>query len=127
MAAFIDSDVLIDLLREKRDAVARVSAALAAGETLAMPAIVLFEVGNDESDKSTLEEITKRIAVAPFGLAEARKGSEIYLRLKAKGQPVGLGDVMIAATALASSGGNTATLLSNNRRDFGRIDGIRLA
>lgn len=57
----------------------------------------------------------------PAGAAETY--GEIRARLEAKGLPIGAMDLMIAAHAVHER----ATLVTRNRREFHRVEGLRVA
>jgi tRNA(fMet)-specific endonuclease VapC len=61
------------------------------------------------------------IEVLPFDEKAALEGARIRARLEKAGTPIGDLDSLIAATALALD----LTLVSNNLREFERVDGLR--
>jgi tRNA(fMet)-specific endonuclease VapC len=94
-----------------------------------VPTIVLFEleVGIAKSKsprkrKAQLRDFTSLITIVPFGYAEAKCAADIRVKLEMQGTPIGPYDVLIAASALAKNG----TLVTHNRREFERIDGLRI-
>jgi tRNA(fMet)-specific endonuclease VapC len=58
----------------------------------------------------------------PFDDHAARRYASIRADLEAQGTPIGPNDLMIAAIALA----NDLTLVTNNIREFGRIEDLRV-
>ena len=58
----------------------------------------------------------------PFDLAAARIYSRIWASLLQRGFTVGAHDLMIAATAISLD----YTVITSNRRDFEKIEGLRL-
>lgn len=72
--------------------------------------------------KLQLQEFTSLVAVIPFGINEARTAAIIRTHLEKAGTPIGPYDLLIAASALASS----ATLVTHNRKEFGRIHQLKL-
>jgi len=68
------------------------------------------------------QEIISRLTIIPFGKIEALVAGDILSALKKKGQPIGLEDVMIGATAIA----NRLTLVTGNTRHFSRIEGLKV-
>lgn len=69
-----------------------------------------------------VDALLDAIPVLPFGLPEARRHAELWADLRREGTMIGPHDLLIGATALAR-GDTLATL---NRREFGRVPGLRL-
>lgn len=61
------------------------------------------------------------LTVLPFDGRCAEHAAHIRVDLEAKGTPIGPHDILIAATALRYS----ATLITRNVREFGRVPGLR--
>ena len=96
---------------------------------LFVPTIVLFEleVGITKSTsprkrKSQLQEITSLVNVLPFGIAESKSAAQIRVKFEKQGLPIGLYDILIAATAMA----NNMILVTHNQKEFGRIEGLKI-
>lgn len=68
------------------------------------------------------EEILSRVQVIGFGQREALAAGDLLVHLKRAGKPVGLEDVMIAATARAYS----YTVVTRNVRHFNHLPGVRI-
>lgn len=121
----VDSDVLIDALRGREDAIARVDRALEAG-TLATTSVTAFELRSGTRTKRASEKVEALLAalpILPFDDAAAAKAAEVRLELEASGRPIGMGDYLIAGICLARS----ATLLTRNQNHFERVPGLELA
>jgi tRNA(fMet)-specific endonuclease VapC len=71
---------------------------------------------------ANLEELTSLIPVQPIPIEAAEFYGTIRAQLEADGRPIGGNDLWIAAHALASN----RVLVSNNTREFRRIDGLKL-
>lgn len=69
-----------------------------------------------------VEEVLARIPVSPVNLSVARIAARIDARLRAEGRALATADLLIAATALALE----FSLATEDRRDFGRVPGLRL-
>jgi tRNA(fMet)-specific endonuclease VapC len=67
-----------------------------------------------------VETILSGVPVLPFTLDIARVHSRLWADLLARGAPIGLHDMMIAATALAYS----HTVVTHNLREFRRVEGL---
>ena len=70
-----------------------------------------------------VEGLLQAIPVLPFGLAEARRHSELWADLTKDGGLIGPHDMLVGATALAYG----YTLATLNRREFARVSGLRFA
>ena len=64
--------------------------------------------------------ILSRIQILGFGYKEALKAGELLVTLYSSGQPLGIEDVMIAATALS----NGLIVVTANTKHFSRIPGL---
>ena len=117
-----DFDVLIDALRGRESARARIAEALAAG-TLATTAVTAFELRSGaDSDRvrAAVGQLLAPLEVLPFDQAAAGAAARVRRELEAEGQPIGMADCMIAGICLVRS----ATLLTRNRALFGRVSGL---
>jgi tRNA(fMet)-specific endonuclease VapC len=65
-------------------------------------------------------EVLSRVHVLPFGEREALRAGDLLADLEAAGQPIGIEDVLIGATALAGS----LTVATRNVRRFRRLPGL---
>jgi tRNA(fMet)-specific endonuclease VapC len=71
---------------------------------------------------ANLEELTSLIPVQPMPIEAAEFYGTIRAQLEANGRPIGGNDLWIAAHTLA----NNLVLVSNNTREFRRIEGLKL-
>jgi tRNA(fMet)-specific endonuclease VapC len=69
-----------------------------------------------------LENFLRPLTVVEFTSDDAHEYAAIRARLERAGTPIGPLDTLIGAQALARS----LILVSNNKREFGRITGLRL-
>jgi predicted nucleic acid-binding protein len=69
-----------------------------------------------------VDEILALITVVPLGSKEAQEAGDIYALLEAKGKPIGLADILIAATAKV----HNLTVVTRNVKHLERVDGIRV-
>ena len=65
-------------------------------------------------------EVLSRVRILPFGEEEALRAGDLLADLEAAGQPIGIEDVLIGATALAGS----LTVATRNVRHFRRLPGL---
>jgi tRNA(fMet)-specific endonuclease VapC len=123
----LDSDWIIDCLRRKREAMATVLELQSAG--LATSVICYAEVWEGvagsthrNQDEYLLEEFMSDVQILGVDIDVARVFGERRNVLRAQGNLIDNFDLLIAATALR----NDLTLVTRNRRDFERIEGLRL-
>jgi len=95
---------------------------------VAVPSVVLYELEfglrrSTQPDKrrGQLEQFIRSVTVLPFEEKAAGAAARIRLELERAGVPIGPVDTLIAGTAAAWG----ATLVTRNRREFGRIRGLR--
>lgn len=132
MSCAVDSNVCIAILRNKAPMVARrLADEFAAGRTVALPSIVLFELryGIERSprpdhNRRQLEALLKApFRHLPFEEEDAVIAARIRADLAAAGTPIGAYDMLIAAQALRTG----STLVTNNTGEFRRVQGLTLA
>lgn len=70
-----------------------------------------------------VEDFISRLDVLPYGIKAAAHYGEIRANLERKGTPIGVNDLHIAGHARSEG----LTLVSNNAREFERVDALRLA
>lgn len=126
----LDSDILIDYLREKQPAVSAIQALLQNGAVLQTTAFNYFEVF---FGAITFEENAQKIEKTQFfldsleilfpDLASFRKSAEIQLALRKKGKMIGPVDLFIAGIAVT----HQYVLHTKNIRHFSHVPGLRLA
>jgi tRNA(fMet)-specific endonuclease VapC len=128
MGIVVDTDVLIDLLREKDDAVKKIRE-LEKNEELATTDINVFELyfgayNSNKKDKnlSSTRGLLKNMTLLHTTEEAMEIGGRIYSDMKAKGKSIDIRDVLIAAITLQ----NGASLLTRNREHFERTEEIVL-
>ena len=122
----LDTDILIGLIRERKDAVAflasldkneRVTATLVSACELLEGAYLSNDVPKE------LDRVKKVSAVLKLLLptaSTAEKFGAISAELRKKGEPIGNFDVLIACIAME----NNEALVTRNSRHFDRIKGL---
>lgn len=75
-----------------------------------------------ETNLARLEQLRHLIPVQSLGADVGRYYGRLRAELERKGVPIGAYDLMIAAHALSLG----LTLVTNNVREFARVDGLRL-
>ncbi len=128
MGIIVDTDVLIDLLREKEDAVKKIKE-LEKNEGLATTDINAFELyfgayNSTKKDKnlSSTRGLLKNLTLLHTTEEAMETGGRIYSDMKAKGKSIDIREVLIAAITLQKG----ASLLTRNREHFERINGLVL-
>jgi tRNA(fMet)-specific endonuclease VapC len=128
MATLIDSSVLIAIERQRLN----LEALLAehAEEEVAIATITAAELLHGVHRAKTARQRTRReafveqvlanVAVVPFDLVVARVHARLWAQLAAKGVTVGIHDLLIAATALATG----SAVATRDDRSFPRIPGL---
>ena len=119
----IDTSVLVDGLTGAKHSIAAIRSAVAAGERIVMPSLVLYEwlrgprVQEEVADQ---EALLPTRAALPFGSEEAAISAELYRRVpRARGREM---DLAIAACAIAWG----AALWTLNPADFRDLPGLQL-
>lgn len=132
MSYAVDSNVCIAILRSKVPPVARrLADEFAAGRTVAMPSIVLFELrygiersARPDHNRRQLEALLRAPFLhLPFEAEDAVVAARIRGALAAEGRPIGAYDLLIAAQALR----HDLVLVTANQGEFSRIQGLMLA
>jgi len=97
---------------------------------MAISSISLAELmhGAEKSNAPTrslaaVEDFCSRLEVLPYGPKAAMHYGNIRARLESRGQTIGVNDLHIAAHARSEG----LTLVSNNLREFERVEALQLA
>lgn len=130
MRYMLHTDTLIYFIKNKPASVAARINALPEGDALHMSFVTYAELlrGAERSTRrvEVLRALVGLTSQVPVLYLSGPKICEHYAvqatRLRAAGTPIGSNDLWIAAHALAES----ATLVSNNVREFARVSGLRL-
>ena len=125
----IDTDILIDLLRNAAKVVDSISEMERKGYLLATTIINAFELFHGaykskrrEKNLASAKTLLKRLIVLKMGLESAQNAGRIYAELETAGQPIGLRDAMIGAIALTKG----CSLATRNVDHFRKIDGLNV-
>ena len=125
---FFDSDICIEILRGRLPRVQEVMRK-ASPDLFGVPAVVEAELlfgaansDNPEEGRFYVESLLAPFQIIPFDSKCAVQYANVRADLKKRGLMIGPNDLLIAATALA----NSATLVSNNVREFRRVQGLLL-
>jgi len=120
----LDSDVLIDFLNNKKEAVQKITKLKNDDVQLATTAVNSFELLN-VSNKEKLQKIREfllNFAIYEFNFESSESAAQIFQELKAGGEIIELTDIMIASIVTA----NNETLITNNKKHFEKINNLKL-
>jgi len=126
-AYLVDTDWAIHHLNGNRAVIERLEALHPDGLGLSVAALAELYEGvyysrDPEESERKLNDFLDSVSIVGLDEETARIFGRERGRLRSIGQRIGDMDLMIAATALQYD----LTLLSNNRRHFDRIDGLRI-
>ena len=127
MNLLLDTNVCVDVLRGHPKVMAQMEAVSPA--ECAISSVTAFELlsgvrrsAQPEREGKKLEKFFAVVGVLPFDTKAAAQAACIRSALEATGLKIGPYDLLIAGHAL----GNGCTLVTNNTREFSRIEGLRL-
>jgi tRNA(fMet)-specific endonuclease VapC len=125
----LDTNVCIDVLRGRKKVVERLASCRP--QDCFISVITEFELfqGADrapaehrDAERIKVSRFVTSLQILPFDSACARIAARLNAELLNHGTPVSITDVFIAATGLHRK----FTIVTNNTKDFRRIDGIKL-
>ncbi|QXX76179.1 type II toxin-antitoxin system VapC family toxin [Methylovirgula sp. HY1] len=126
----LDTNAVIAVINGRTPAVrVHLEAALSAGQQVAVPVIVLFELWfgivkslRVAANKRALSVFfANGVEILPFDADDAREAGDIRGVLARAGSPIGAYDILIAAQARRRD----ALLVTANGREFVRVPGLR--
>jgi len=125
----IDTDILIDLLRNQQQTAAFIAELEKNNYILATTAINIFELHHgayksQESEKNlqAINTLVSRLSILALTSKAAEKAGHIYSQLEQQGQPIGLRDTFIAAIAITRE----YSVTTRNQAHFNRISGLKI-
>jgi tRNA(fMet)-specific endonuclease VapC len=123
----LDTDFCIAFLRENPLALDRMDEAGWQGVAVSVITVAELFVGARKSNRSSanrnkVQGFISNLAVLPLSTAILERFADIKVELMRRGERLEDFDLLIAATALAEG----RTLVTGNRRHFGRIPGLRI-
>lgn len=123
MIRLLDTDVLVDVLRNRGDARSRLAEASPDDFRVSSVAVAELAYGARLARESARADLAWRSLLEPlevvaFGAAAAERHAE--LRMALRNSPIGERDLIVAATAVAHG----LTVVTRNRREFGRVPGL---
>jgi predicted nucleic acid-binding protein len=116
MTFLLDTTVLIDVLRKRRDRSNLLAELVEQGHTLATSALNLGEVYSGMRPQEELETsaFLDSLECFPVTAKIARQAGKLKRSHEQKGRTLTLADMIVAATALEHS----CSLMTDNRKDF---------
>jgi tRNA(fMet)-specific endonuclease VapC len=125
----IDTDLLIDLLRNEEEVVAFITEIEKETNLLSTTSINAFELyyGAHKSKKfeqnlQATRTLLTRLIVLPLTTRSAQKAGHIFAELEKEGQPIGLRDTFIGAIALTKG----FSIATRNTVHFNKIKGLKI-
>jgi len=125
----IDTDILIDLLRNQQQTAAFIAELEKNNYILATTAINIFELHHgahksQESEKNlqAINTLVSRLSILALTSKAAEKAGHIYSQLEQQGQPIELRDTFIAAIAITRE----YSVTTRNQAHFNRISGLKI-
>ena len=82
----------------------------------------VYRSAKPSQNQIALVTFLARIKIVPFDTDSAIEYGKIRARLNRRGEPIGANDLLIGASAKARG----LTLVTNNMREFERIDGLKV-
>ena len=127
-AAIVDTDTISYFFRGNADVATKLDEYLVEHGFVYISVVTYYEILNGlyfKDAKNQLAQFEKFVSLnklLQLTAEIAKESAEIYADLRAKGQPVGHNDTLIAGTAIV----HDLTLITNNTRHFSRISGLHL-
>jgi len=123
----VDSDVLINFLRDEPSAINQITQLIKNSEDLSTTSVNAFELLKGVSNVSRHKEekirtFLSRFNILNFDFESSKKAAKIFSNLKESGNSLDLADIMIASIAIT----NNQPLLTKNKKHFERIEELRL-
>jgi len=124
----LDTNVISELFKKRPSTGVLESVRSARGQDLATSVLCVVELRYGASRHRKGEAIWERISshvlsrirILPLGWHEAVRAGDILGALEQRGEPIGIEDVLIAATALEHG----LTVVTRNLKHFSRIEGL---
>jgi tRNA(fMet)-specific endonuclease VapC len=128
MRYLLDTDICIYTINERPAVVLeafRVHEAAGLGISSVTAAELFYGVARTGSERNllALRRFIAPLRIVPFDVSAAEVFGSLRAWLHGQGTPIGPYDTQIAAQALALG----VTLVTNNRREFSRVPGLRIA
>jgi tRNA(fMet)-specific endonuclease VapC len=125
--ALIDTDIVSYFLKGNEKVFRRFNEYLETFDTINISIITYYEIRSGLTFKGAskqldiFEEFCSSASVINLSKESVRKSAEIYAAQRLKGAAIDDIDILIAGIAVS----NNYTLITNNTRHFGRIEGLK--
>lgn len=123
----LDTNIAIYVIKRRPESVREIFNRHA--ERLCISSITLAELmhgveksANPERNAKNVDDFVSRLTVLEYGRQAAGHYGEIRAELESNGKTIGVNDLHIAGHARSEG----LTLVSNNRKEFERVPGLRL-
>ena len=126
MTYALDTNTIIHILNDNKAVVLKRNEAVSAGSMFVIPPIVDYEIRRGLFYKPARKKEALYSAISShYGIGEMAaiawtRAASIYADLRRAGYTVGDADILIAAFCIV----NGYTLVTNNTKDFEKIDGL---
>lgn len=116
MNLFLDTSVLIDLLRARNQRREFITGLLHAGHTLCTATLNVAELyaGLRAGEETATESLLAGLAIHPLSESAARRAGAFKNQWSRRGRTLTLADAIVAAVAIEQG----SSLLTDNRKDF---------
>ena len=128
MKLLLDTDICIYAINKRATSVLERLRSYSVGD-VGISAITFAELrygvensADAQANSQRLDRFLLPLEILPFDESAGRHYGEWRVALRRRGQPIGPNDLLIAAHALSLE----TTLVTNNVREFERVDGLRL-
>lgn len=125
----LDTGFLLDLMAADEGAARRLAGLLEGYDPVAISAITVMElhhgvprVGRPDVEMDRIRRALRGVSTYPVTHGIAARAGEIDGELAERGEPIGVPDVLIAATALHHG----EPVLTRNVKHFGRVAGVEV-
>lgn len=125
----VDTDFVIDVMREADEAVSRLQGLLDGYRPVAVSAMTVMQLhhgiarsSKPSDERERVEASLDAILTYPLDSAVAARAGQIDGTLAGEGNPIGVGDTVIGATAVA----HDEAVLTRNVEHFERIPGLEV-
>lgn len=127
MTHLLDTDTCIGVLRQRPGMVQRLSQLAPTDCAVSMVTVYELFCGVEKAkdpmkERQKVERLVSAVIELPLDRVAAEVAARIRGELERQGQSIGPYDLLIAGQAIASN----LTLVTNNRREFQRVGGLRI-
>ena len=126
--ACLDTNIIIDLLKNEKGTVKKIKELEERGVELSTTTINSFELfkgslrSNQKEATKILLELLNNLKILSFNFKASEKAAEIFEELRIKGEAIDALDLMIASIAIV----NNETLMTKNTKHFERMRELKI-